>query len=170
VGSISPRKGIQDAVRAFADPGLSGYELRVAGAGSGSWVEKLKDFSPKNVSWLGQIPPDQTARELAAAWCLVLPTRCDTSPNVVKEARVIGLPVITTPQGGQSNYIEDGENGFLVPPGDISALTRSLGRILSDLKICQTMGAARHSDAREHFRPQRTAELFLELYRGQGDC
>lgn len=164
VGSIHPRKGIQDAVAAFSAPALKDARLLVAGAGHGSWAEQLRASAPKNVEWLGQIPPERTAEELARSWCLVLPTRCDTSPNVVKEARVIGLPVVTTPDGGQSDYIRDGGNGFLVTPGDVPTLADRLTQVLSSLETSRRLGAFHHAEAREHFRPTRTAELFLKIY------
>lgn len=165
IGSVHPRKGIQDAVAAMAHPQLKDCELRVAGAGSGEWVDALRRRATPNVAWLGQIAPEQTAQELSKAWCLVLPTRCDTSPNVVKEARVIGLPVITTSAGGQSDYIHDGENGFIVPCGQPGVLAERLERLLKDYNVCRAMGAARHEEAREHFRPERTAALLLQIYK-----
>ncbi len=165
IGSIQPRKGIQDAVVAFDGPRLKNCELRVAGAGSGAWANELRSKATPNVTWLGQIAPEQTAQELSKAWCLVLPTRCDTSPNVVKEARVIGLPVITTSAGGQSDYINDGENGFIVPCDQPGVLAERLERLLKNYDTCRAMGAARWEEAREHFRPERTAALLLEIYK-----
>lgn len=164
IGSIQPRKGIQDAVSAFAYRGLSGYELRIAGAGSGPWADALRRRATPNVTWLGQISPEQTAQELSRAWCLVLPTRCDTSPNVVKEARVIGLPVITTSAGGQSDYIHDGENGFIVPCGQTGVLAERLECLLKNYDQCRAMGAARREEARGYFRPERTADKFVRIY------
>jgi glycosyltransferase involved in cell wall biosynthesis len=84
---------------------------------------------------------------------------------VVKEARVIGLPVVTTPCGGQSDYIEDGANGWLVAPGDIAALSDRLVRTLASIDTARTMGAHRHVEQREWFRPQHTADKFLAIYR-----
>jgi glycosyltransferase involved in cell wall biosynthesis len=168
IGSIQPRKGIQDAVAAFAHPGLAGCELRIAGAGSSAWASELRSKARPNVTWLGQITPQQTAQELSRAWCLVLPTRCDTSPNVVKEARVISLPVITTSAGGQSDYIHDGENGFIVPCGQPGVLAERLERLLKNYDQCRAMGAARWEKARRYFRPERTADKFVRIYRNAG--
>jgi glycosyltransferase involved in cell wall biosynthesis len=165
VGSISPRKGIQDLIPAFNDDRLKNAELIVAGAGSGPWADALRSSSPPNVRWLGQVSPAEIRQELQRAWCLVLPTRCDTSPNVVKEARVIGLPIVTTSEGGQSDYIQQGKNGFLVNPGEVLNLSIRLAELLTELQNCREMGAWRHNQAREHFRPTRTAELFLQNYR-----
>jgi len=119
VGGISTRKGIQDLVRAFRDPKLSGSELVVIGDGEGVWSENLRKSAPPNILWLGRKTVEETAQHMSKAWCLILPTRADTSPNVVKEARVIGMPVITTRHGGQASYVRDGEDGYFVECGDI---------------------------------------------------
>lgn len=165
VGSIHPRKGVQDIVTAFSNPALDGVEVWIAGDGDPAFTRKLRQHSGANIKWMGRLNAADTAALMAHAWCLVLPTRADTSPNVVKEARVIGLPVVTTPCGGQSDYIEDGANGWLVAPGDIAALADRLARTLADLGAARTLGAHRHAEQREWFRPQHTADKFLAIYR-----
>ena len=117
-----------------------------------------------NVKWLGYLSREETAERMARAWCLALPTRCDTSPNVVKEARTIGMPVVTTPCGGQSDYIEDGRNGFLVAPGDIRRLREALSRTVDELEFCRSLGAYRHEEQRAFFEPGRTGEAFARIY------
>lgn len=165
IGTPDERKGIRDAVRAFAEPQLAGAELLVVGDAGGPLVEELRRTATPNVRWLGRLTPDETAAVLSRAWCLVLPTRADTSPNVVKEARVVGLPVVTTPCGGQSDYIEDGANGWLVAPGDIPALAERLARTMAGVEIARELGAHRHEEQRAWFRPEQTAEKFMSIYR-----
>lgn len=165
IGSLVPRKGIQDAVASFRDPALAQAELWAVGGDGDAWAEKLRAEAPPNVRWLGQKTPAQTAELLSRAWCFLLPTRADTSPNVVKEARVIGLPVISTPCGGQTAYIRHGENGFLIEPGDIEALTRSAVALLSGLERCKAMGACDHEKHRQILHPMETARNFYRIYR-----
>jgi glycosyltransferase involved in cell wall biosynthesis len=161
VGSLVARKGIQDALKAFQSPRLKESELWVAGNGP---LED-KEGTPPNVKWLGRLDRSQLITKMAKAWCLVLPTRADTSPNVVKEARVMGLPVITTPCGGQSDYIEDGRNGFIVEPGDIPRLIDRLHRLLSDYEFCRQRGKDGWEKDRALFRTDLMAGKFRQLYR-----
>ncbi len=165
VGSVAPRKGIQDLIRAFAAPELADVELWVCGGGGGSWAERLRRSATPNVKWLGYLDREETARRLGAAWCLALPTRCDTGPTVVKESRVVGLPVVTTPCGGQRNYITAGKNGFHVPPGDIGGLRRALGKVFADHDRCVQMGGFRWREQRDWFQPSRTGQAFARLYK-----
>jgi glycosyltransferase involved in cell wall biosynthesis len=161
IGTFDARKGIQDVLQAFRSPKLKDAELWVVGNGP----LKGKEESPPNVKWLGRLDRSQLIAQMSTAWCLVLPTRADTSPNVVKEARVIGLPVVTTPCGGQSDYIEDGRNGYLVNPGDIPNLTDRLHRLLSDHDFCRQRGKDGWEHDRALLRPELTAEKFRQLYR-----
>jgi glycosyltransferase involved in cell wall biosynthesis len=160
VGTVAARKGIQDALKAFASLKLKDAELWVAGSGP---LEDREGSSP-NVKWLGRLNRAQVIEKMSKAWCLVLPTRADTSPNVVKEARVMGLPVVTTPCGGQSDYIENGRNGFLIAPGDISNLTDRLHQLLSDCDFCVQRGKEGWVTDRAFFQTNLMAEKFRQLY------
>lgn len=46
---------------------------------------------------------------------LILPTRADCEPNVLREANAFGVPSIATDIGGLRTVIQDGVNGFLLP-------------------------------------------------------
>lgn len=140
VGGIFPRKGIQDLVEAFRDPKLSGSKVVVIGGEEGEWSENLQKSAPHNICWLGRKTAEETAEYMSKAWCLVLPTRADTSPNVVKEARVVGLPVITTQNGGQASYVRNGEDGYFVECGDVEGLTQKIGKVLGSFAKAQAMG------------------------------
>ncbi|MEI6561024.1 MAG: glycosyltransferase family 4 protein [Verrucomicrobiota bacterium] len=164
VGRIDPMKGVQDAVAAFSSPALAHAELWIVGDGGGAWYEDLKQNATGNVKWLGRKSSEETAKLMSKAWCLVLPTRADSSPNVVKEARMIGLPVLSTPCGGQITYIQHGENGYLVKPGDTATLAAYLVDLLGSFEKTKAFGACRHEEHRATLHPMETARKFYQLY------
>jgi len=168
VGGISPRKGIQDLVEAFRDPKLSSSELVVIGGGEGVWSENLRKSAPPNIRWLGRKTAEETAEYASKAWCLLLPTRADTSPNVVKEARVIGLPVITTRNGGQASYVRDGEDGYFVECGDVDGLIQKMGEVLGCFAKAKEMGDRGKKTFRELFMAKRTGDEFMKMYQASG--
>ena len=165
VGSISPLKGIQDLVDVYSTSSPPPGELWIAGNDNSPFALHLKKRATPNIKWLGRLTRLEVARALAKAWCLALPTRADTSPNVVKEARVMGLPVITTRCGGQTTYVTDEKNGFLIRPGDHAQLKDRLQFLLSDCALCRTMGACQQEEQRVILHPYATAKKFAELYR-----
>jgi glycosyltransferase involved in cell wall biosynthesis len=165
IGSIHPRKGIADLIKAFRDvPGI----LRVIGRGEESYVRRLKQSAPTNVEWLGELDVAEVQKQLSKAWCLALPTRADTSPNVVKEARVIGLPVITTSAGGQAAYVEHMKDGLFVPCGKREDLTQALRQLFAHFGLVLQMGNLGRSRYREIFSPHNTATAFGLLYKNLG--
>ena len=168
VGGISPRKGIQDLVRAFCELSLSSYQLVAIGGSEGEWSEKLQKSASPNIRWLGRKTAEETAQYMANAWCLVLPTRADTSPNVVKEARVIGLPVITTRHGGQASYVRAGEDGYFVECGDVNGLIGRLETVLGSFSKAKEMGDRGKKTYRELFFAKRTGEEFMKMYQANG--
>lgn len=53
---------------------------------------------------------------------MVLPSYNEGLPIAVLEAISYGLPVIATAVGDMAAAVREGENGFLIKPGDVSAL------------------------------------------------
>jgi len=64
----------------------------------------------------------------------------DGIPNAVLEAMAMCLPVVTTTASACREIIEDGENGFLVPPRDTEAIAERIERLLSDETLRRNMG------------------------------
>jgi glycosyltransferase involved in cell wall biosynthesis len=168
VGGSGTRKGFDvllDALERLPD---RAWELRLAG--DDEMRREVEARGLKNVRCLGLLPWDAMQKELQGAWAFVLPTRGDTSPNSVKEARVIGLPVITTRHGGQSGYIRDGVNGRIVDPLDASHLAEAVTDVMSSIDRARSLGAGHHEEDRAYLHPERTAEGFATIYRELARC
>ena len=83
---------------------------------------------------------------LKAANILVLPSYREGLPNAVIEAGAMCLPCIVSDIPGCTEIIEDGENGFVVPVKDISALKNVMEISRENPSLCKTLGiAARHN-------------------------
>jgi len=73
---------------------------------------------------------------------VALPTRRDPFPIALLEAMALRKPVVSTAVGGVPEMIVDGETGFVVPPGDVDALTARLDTLLRDRERRRVMGEA----------------------------
>ncbi len=163
VGGSGTRKGLDVLLDAMKLLPERQWELRLAGDISLS--KECLAAGLKNFKCLGLLPWAEMKTQLQGAWCSVLPTRGDTSPNSVKEARVIGVPVVTTVHGGQAGYIRDGENGRIVQPLDAKNLAATLADVMSSLTRARELGQGRHAEDRDYLAPQRTAAGFAAIYR-----
>jgi len=84
--------------------------------------------------------------------------------RVILEGMLLGKPVVATDAGGVPELIEDGESGFLVPPGDAPALAAKLAEILQDPDRARRVGHQGRSWARERFALSRQVREMTEIY------
>jgi glycosyltransferase involved in cell wall biosynthesis len=84
------------------------------------------------VKFLGFVPNEVLPGILNAADVYVSTSLSDGSSASLMEAMACGLPVVVTNIPANKEWVNDGQNGFLVPPGDSLALARSVARILQD--------------------------------------
>jgi glycosyltransferase involved in cell wall biosynthesis len=162
VGTLAAYKGINVLLDAVREVENKPWTLRIVG--DGPLRSAVTSCNIPGVEWLGVLPWADLQQQMSNATCLVHPTLADSSPNVVKEARVIGLPVITTVHGGQAGYIHGGENGIIVDPLEVFGLAEALSRLMDNPQLARRMGAARHAEDRAYFRPAETARRFFEIY------
>jgi glycosyltransferase involved in cell wall biosynthesis len=71
-----------------------------------------------------------------------------------------GLPVVATEVGGIPEIVNDGENGVLVPFGDIDALADKLYVLLTDRTLAARLG----KQARDTIVNRHTAEKVVPQY------
>ena len=84
----------------------------------------------------------QDKRDLfAATTALAVPSRIDSFGIVYLEAWACGKPVIGARAGGVPDVIADGEDGLLVPYGDVPALAQAIARLSDDAALAAQMGA-----------------------------
>jgi glycosyltransferase involved in cell wall biosynthesis len=138
---------------------------KMAFAGSGYLENELRSLNDPKVEVLGTLTTPQLQNKLASSWALVHPARADTSPNVVKEARVIGLPVVGSPAGGHAAYIEDNVDGAVITSLDPDVWFEVLNKLSSKYQACLNIGAVNNAKYREIFKPEHTANSFIDLYR-----
>ena len=94
----------------------------------------------------------------------VLPSHREGFPRAAMEAAAMGLPVIATDIRGCREVVADGENGLLVPVGDVTALTSAIQRLGSDAGLRRAMGQAAVSRAGHFFDERKVVDRVVEAY------
>ena len=97
----------------------------------------------------------------AQANLFVLPTRGDCLPLAILEALASGLPVVATEVGALSEAVIEGENGLLVPPGDLKALSQAILALASDPLQRQAYARAARQHAESRFDARRNYGMIL---------
>lgn len=135
-------------------------------AGAGPLEEELRLSLKEHagVVWLGWLNAGQMEWTLAASRYLVIPSTCyENAPIAGIQALAAGLPLVASRIGGLPELVRDGENGFLVEPGDAVALANAMERMsLLNENQWQSMGAA----SRKIYESNFTAEKHLGALEG----
>jgi len=104
-------------------------------------------------------------RLLQASDVLVLSSRgWEGLPLTVLEAMASALPVIASDVGGTREALQDGETGYLYPPGDAATLASLLLRLASDPALAAAMGRSGLARVRQYFGVGRMVQETAALY------
>lgn len=163
LGEIGQRKGAFDLIEAVSSldsQKLGSWELTLAGNGD---LEKAAGLiSKKNLDHRVALPgwvDEHTAEALLTqAHILVLPSYDENLPMSVIEGMAHGLAIVTTPVGATASIIRHEDNGLLIPPGDITALTDALKVLICDIPLAQSLG----QQARQFHTENLTISIHVE--------
>jgi glycosyltransferase involved in cell wall biosynthesis len=119
-----------------------------------------------HVKLIGWRNTSDVRSEIQEARALVLPSFAEGLPVVLMESLALGRPVVTTYVAGIPELVRHGINGWLVPAGDISALTEALADVLqTPLDRLAVMGRDGAEAVRVSHDARREAERLVELFR-----
>ena len=148
VGRLCEQKGqllLLDAASRLVAEGIP-LEIVLVGDGEmrGEIARKIGESGlDSHVRITGWADEHQVRDELRRARALVLPSFAEGLPVVIMEALAMGRPVISTYVAGIPELVIDGECGWLVPAGDIDALTAAIKRtLLAGTDELERMGKA----------------------------
>lgn len=99
----------------------------------------------------GFVPHGEIGSWLRAADALVLPSRSEGLPHAALEAMAAGVPVVASAVGGLPDVIRNGENGWLVPSEDPTALAAALRAVTADRERSRRIGATARIDAERDY-------------------
>jgi glycosyltransferase involved in cell wall biosynthesis len=96
-------------------------------------------------------PRTELARRYRAADVVVFPSEWDEPFGLVPlEAMACGVPVVATGTGGSAEYLRDGHNCLLFPPGDSPGLALAVKRLADDLELRNKILEGGGRTARDH--------------------
>jgi len=134
ISTVPERKGtlyFLEALKILRDK----YDLQVKGIIAGSRETFYVDLAKKldiDVVFLGRIPNSELKQYYASCTALVSPSLSEGFCLPVVEAAMFSKPAIVTKAGSLPELVIDGENGFVVPVGDVSALLEKMYRMAVD--------------------------------------
>lgn len=150
-GRLVPWKGHPETIRAFAKIRQSQPDARLIILGEGAERPSLEALVAKlGLSEVVEFAGFQKNpfRYFARAAVFVMASHNEGLCNVLVEAMACGAPLVSTDcPSGPSEIITEGEDGYLVPVGDVDALAARTGAILADSVLAQRLAEAGRRNA-----------------------
>jgi len=131
---------------------LARLEAAVAGRPEIRWINAM-------------LPVPEVVQLYSHAAVFVCPSIYEPFGLINLEAMACGTPVVASRVGGIPEVVVDGETGWLVEPGDATALGRALREALADPERARRMGEAGRRRVEAQFAWDRIADRTLAVYR-----
>lgn len=155
VGSLAKKKNHEFLLRSFAlalreleqAQNAIRHRVKLVIAGQGDELPRLEkvavdlDLSNK-VIFLGKVAPDATGSIYANADIFTLSSSREGFPNVLLEAMVYSLPIVSTNAGASPEIVDNGKTGFIWHKGDQNSFAQSLVMLILDSDMRKKMGQA----------------------------
>jgi glycosyltransferase involved in cell wall biosynthesis len=158
IGTFGPWHGAEVLAEAFgrllsARPDLR-RDTRLLMIGDGARAEAARQRLaasgyPDAAVWTGLVPQAEGPEYLAACDVLVSPhvpnpdgSRFFGSPTKLFEYMAMGRAIAASNLEQIGEILRHDDTAWLVPPGDVDALTRAIERLLDDPALCQRLGDA----------------------------
>jgi glycosyltransferase involved in cell wall biosynthesis len=167
MGRLSHEKGVATLIRACSR--LSGLvALKVVGEGPGrEMLEREALAAGLQISFTGYLNGPALEDALNRARGIVLPSECyENAPLSLLEAFAHHKPVIGARIGGIPEMIDDGVNGFLFEPGNVTDLQQKLELFLNlPVQTVLEMGKAAREKVKNEYNAESHYEKLMHVYR-----
>jgi glycosyltransferase involved in cell wall biosynthesis len=143
-------------LEAVAELAKARPEVRLVVAGDGPDRAKLEARAKRlglapRVEFRGYQSQAQVRELLRHTDVFAMASFAEGVPVVLMEAMAAGVPVIATRIAGVPELVEDGANGYLVSPGEPTAIARKAALLLDDAELRNRLGAAGRAKVEREF-------------------
>jgi glycosyltransferase involved in cell wall biosynthesis len=170
VGRISHHKGQEKLLEAYVQAKKSfsaRTRLLLVGRNEDLWPQlqrKIEHAGLRDeVRWLGEVTDSGLIEAYAGADIFALPSAYESFGLVFLEAASHGLPLVTWDVGAIREVLDGA--ALISDYGDVEAVAQNLVKLVND-RAARSEWGARASELAQRHSWQRTADAFLELYRG----
>ena len=171
-GRLTRQKGFDWLIPAWAEVEAKHPDWKLRICGEGNWRERLEaqiaELGLKNIEMPGSCP--DMADQMSTASIYALSSRFEGFPLILCEAMSKGMaPVVFDCPTGPAEMIRDGENGLIVPLGDVERFAAALLRMIEDDELRHRCGPAAGETGR-NFKMDAIGPMWEELFRELQDA
>lgn len=172
-GNITPSKGIDDLLNAFASIHaenkaakliIAGTPLKYIEVDSLTGLADGLGIKSATVFDLRYLPLEEIRPLIELATVVVYPYISSTQSASIQAAYAVGKPVVATRVGGLPDVVEDGKSGFLVSPHSPDELSYAILKIINDPELGKRMGSFAKNLSETRFSWMPIAEIIAHVY------
>jgi glycosyltransferase involved in cell wall biosynthesis len=164
LGRVSPRKGVEHLVAAFAEDAMAPAQLVVAGNDMGGMDTAVAAQRGGGVHFVGLVQGEDRLALLADTDVLVYPSADEVFGLVPFEGLLCGAPVVVADDCGCGELIAEAGAGLLVRYGDEAGLRARIRTLLEDREAGASMVARGRKYVNEQLSFQPVALRHVDLY------
>jgi glycosyltransferase involved in cell wall biosynthesis len=112
----------------------------------------------------GLVPPAEIPQYVGIMDVLIHLSLREGLPRALPQALAVSRPVVAYDCDGAREVCLDGKTGFLLKPGDLAGLQKSLGRLIGDPALRQRLGGQGRQFVSERFSVERMVDDLYALY------
>jgi glycosyltransferase involved in cell wall biosynthesis len=173
VGRLVPEKGVLVLLWALAELKRRGLEVEAVLVGDGPYREELEESGRRlgvagQLTFTGALTGAAIAPRYREADVFCLPSFAEGLPVVLMEAMANELPVVTSRLAGIAELVDDGVNGFVVPPARDDVIVDALEPLAADPQLRARFGRAGRERVLRDFDVTRSAEQLELLFTSRG--
>ncbi len=157
VGSLIPRKNLHTLISALAQVPKELWTLDVVGSleTDPDYVRLVRGIIANNglesqVKLLGTLTGDELVRYYSESHLLAVPSSYEGFGIVYLEGMGFGLPAVASTTGAAHEIVTHGQDGYLVNPDDVEAITGHIRRLCEDRQLLAAMSTAALESYQRH--------------------
>lgn len=162
-------KGLYTVIQALALVQQKREDVGLTIAGDGEDADAARQLAAelklKNTQFTGIVHGEEKYRLFEQSHLLCFPTEYGEGfPNTIVEAMAFGLPVITRPVGGVSDFFEHGRHGYISDSVEPAVFAGFIEQALADTDTCEEIARCNHQYAGEHLLASQAAARVQQIY------
>ena len=167
VGRLDYQKSFDRLIQVWEKVHLQMPQWRLDIFGQGEWQEMLQRMiDERGLQEVVKLnaPTKNIGKEYSESSMLVMSSHYEGFPMVMIEAMACGLPAVCFDfKCGPRDIISEGENGLIVPDGDIDGMAEAMVRLMKDGDLRKRMGENAKKVV-EKYSEDRVMGLWVNLY------
>ena len=127
-------------------------------------LQKAESQIKGNVVYCSDRPWKDAMTIMKSSDVVVVPSRIESLPTIIKEALFLKVPVVATNVGGIPELIKNNETGLLVPPNNPQKLAESVNKLLENNQMANQLANSGYEFIKNNMTWNIILPKYIEFY------